>query len=148
MNFWVSKQTTFKLDCKVHSKQTILNIVCNMTCVKPNILPYLKEATNAVVQQSGCDSHRLKSWWSPICYAHGPLYITIITAILDRPWKGNQSTRTNLLSGSARHGVYLPLGLREPVERQIALVLLELDRDWGWGRGILGSGAVWNICMV
>lgn len=36
---------------------------------------------------------------------------------------------TNLLSGSAKHGVYLPLGLREPVERQIALVLLELDRD-------------------
>jgi len=42
---------------------------------------------------------------------------------------GNESTRTNLLSGSARHGVYLPLGLREPVERQIALVLLEPDRD-------------------
>lgn len=40
-----------------------------------------------------------------------------------------QYAMTNLLSGSARHGVYLPLGLREPVERQIALVLLELDRD-------------------
>lgn len=66
-----------------------------------------------------------------------------------KTWKGRQqSTRTDLLSGSARHGVYLPLGLRGPVERQIALVLLELERDWGWGRGILGSGAVWNICMI
>lgn len=35
----------------------------------------------------------------------------------------------HLLSGSAKHGVYLPLGFREPVERQIARVLRDPDRD-------------------
>lgn len=58
---------------------------------------------------------------------------------------GSPHNGAHLLSGSARQGVYLPLGFREPVDRQMARVLRDPDRDWGWGRGMFGSGAVWKI---
>lgn len=57
------------------------------------------------------------------------------------------------LSASARHrvGGYRPLDLRDPEDRQMALLRRALARDWEWewgwgcGSGTLGSGAWWNI---